>query len=396
MRQTQDTVTQQKEKKSAHNLLKPDSALFTLILASVLTFAVWHTVNFISSGQWGDMENFLKSTAGQSSAKINNVEPALKVHSAVQWVAVARGRVKPKGGEISIRPESRGVIRQVLANTNDMVEHGDIIALIDDAESITRLSAARAEVQVRLAERAEENTKNKYVLEWRQALDDVADSERSLHRARMDLDRLLLGRHEGQTVSAMALDEARQNISTIIADIYEKMQIVANIEDEPDRPASTRLDSGLAIARSNLRLSEIAYEKTRIRATADGMILNIDIKAGEIADPTSTLPLAILGNLNNLEVTAEVEERAISDIKIGQIVAIQSKAFKTERYTGKVISIAPRVSMPGLGLRSSSEPRDIEIIEVDISLEEKVPLLPGMRVDVYFKPMAPSKPVVTN
>ena len=108
--------------------------------------------------------------------------------------------------------------------------------------------------------------------------------------------------------------------------------------------------------------------------------------AGQLASLTSNVPFAIVGDVSRLEVTAEVEERDISKVWIGQNVVVRANAFSGKDFTGKVTAIAAKVGSPALGLRGPSQPRDVEILEVDITLDGKPPLLPSMRVDVFFKP----------
>ena len=365
-----------------------------MCLAAMLTFSIWHLIAFISHKSAADEISLFT----YSNSTPNTAASPMQAKSLTTWAATAPGRIKPKGGEVHIRAEARGIVREVLVNINDRVQHGDIIALIDDEQALARLSAARAEVQVRLAERAEEAAKEaeKAVLAWREALDDVAAAERQLHFARENLDQLLLERHAGKQVSDSVLASSRQKIVAAYRDISAKRQVLANIENKPNSPSSTRLDSGLAIARADLRLAEIAYEKTRIRATMDGMVLQMGIKSGEIANPTSPVPVAIIGKTDELEVTAEIEERNISQIRKSQAVEIRSSAFEGQKYFGKVVRLAPRVNVPGLGLRGSNEPRDVEVLEVDIAIEGSPPLLPGMRVDVFFTPLEPTQHATPN
>ena len=143
-------------------------------------------------------------------------------------------------------------------------------------------------------------------------------------------------------------------------------------------------------------MTELAFEKTRVRATADGVLLQLEATAGEATSASASVPLAVIGNTSSLKVTAEVEERDISKVWLGQDVVIRSNAFAGKEFAGKVTHMAPRVGRPGLGLRTASEPRDVEVLEVDIALDGKTPLLPGMRVDVFFKPKAAVKAAAKN
>jgi HlyD family secretion protein len=52
---------------------------------------------------------------------------------------------------------------------------------------------------------------------------------------------------------------------------------------------------------------------------------------------------------------------------------------------GKVTEVAPSVGSPGLRAQGPRNQVDAEVLEVIILLEGKPPVMPGMRVDVFFK-----------
>ncbi|MDH3582253.1 MAG: efflux RND transporter periplasmic adaptor subunit, partial [Hyphomicrobiales bacterium] len=289
-----------------------------------------------------------------------------------------------------------GVIQRVYSKVNDKVRQGDLLAVIKDDEAYARIEAARAEVDVRVAEREEdEEPKNALLEALRAAQDELGAAERRLHSARLDFDRDFIARRDGKSTDA-DVDKARQRIDDAKGEILERRKAVEVAQAKEGLPLLTRLDSGLTIARSDLTLAELAFDKTRVRATADGTVLQLEATAGETATPAAPVPLAVIGNISSLEVTAEVEERDISKVWLGQDVVIRANAFAGQEFAGKVTHIAPRVGRPGLGLRSASEPRDVEVLEVDIELQGKTPLLPGMRVDVFFKPKAAMKAAAKN
>jgi HlyD family secretion protein len=361
--------------------MRPDSTLVTLALAAILALAISLTAAYLP--QWDASTEpggtTVASVAGESVAKAD---------TAAVWAASAPGRIKPKGGEIGIVPEAQGVLTAVHAKVNDTVQAGDPIAVIKDDDAIARLAAARAEVRVRLAERDEEPEKNKAMVTWREAQDKLAAAERELHNAQVSFDRVYFDKANGGSGD---VDGARKKIAAARAKVADMREALRMVEAQPDLPPATRLDSGLKISRSDLKLAEIAFDKTRIRATTAGTVLDIDAKVGEMASPSRTTPVAVIGDVSQLEVTAEVEERDIQRIAIGQHVIIRSNAFEGKDFSGKVVRMAPRVGRPGLGLRNSSQPRDVEILEVEIELDDAPQLLSGMRVDVFFKPRGETK-----
>ena len=362
------------------SFLRLDSTVTTLGLAAVLALGV------------SALATYLPQNGGISNSNSAQVTPAKSGKPTVvaqatqpQWEASAPGRVAPLGGEVEIRPETPGVVTDVYAKVGDVVKKGDLIAVTKDREAFTRVVAAAAEVEVRVSERDEEKETDKLLLAWRDAQDKLGAAERALHKARITFDTLFIARRNGKA-SDRDVENARRLIEVAKLSIAARRKDVEEARAKEDFPLLSRLDSGLTIARTDLRLAELAYEKTRIRATSNGRVLQLEGVAGQLASLTSQVPFAVVGDVSRLEVTAEVEERDISKVWVGQNVVVRANAFSGKDFTGKVTAIAAKVGSPALGLRGPSQPRDVEILEVDITLDGKPPLLPSMRVDVFFKP----------
>ena len=368
--------------------LRLDSTITTLGLAALMALGVSASVSYLPGG----ITSFLPTPASATSPKKGNGQGA---GETPRWAASAPGRVKPRGGEISVRPEAAGVVTAVYASINDVVRKGDPIALMKDEDMIARLAAARAEVDVRVAERDEEKENNKLMKDWRKALDELSAAERALHAARVLYDRLYVARRKGRATDRQ-VNSARRAIRVVKARIVQHREEVREAAAKEDLPPATRLDSGLAIARSDLKLAELAFDRTRIRASANGTILQLDVKSGETTGPTSAVPVALIGDMARLQVTAEIEERDIRKIGKGQEVVVRSKAYPDKEFSGKVTRLAPRVATPGLGVRGKNKPRDVEILEVEIDLDGTPPLLSGMRVDVFFSSKGATQAAARN
>ena len=64
---------------------------------------------------------------------------------------------------------------------------------------------------------------------------------------------------------------------------------------------------------------------------------------------------------------------------------VKSAAYPGKEYDGKVVELSPSLAFPRMGSRGARRATDVEVMEVLIDLEGNVPLLPGMRVDVFFR-----------
>ena len=363
---------------------KSDRRLFdkTTIAVLVAGFAAIAFSALIVTSAPRDISDFVSKITGKTGAS----QPVERAGAATvaTWATSAPGRVEPKGGEVTVRPEASGRIMETYANRGDVVRAGDLLMRVRDEEVRARMEQARAEVAVRVAERDEEPPENQALLPVRKAEDALAAAERAYHQAHMKFDDAFIANRNGNA-DAAAVDGARAAIDKAGADVASKRAELEDLRAKPDTPLPTRLDSGLTPARADLKLAELALRNTRLHAPVAGTLLRFDAKVGEMASPTGRLPTAVIGDMSHVQVTAEVPERDISKVRVGQGVVIRANAFQGQEYDGRVTEVAPSVGSPGLRSQGPVQHLDAEVLEVTIDLAGKPPLMPGMRVDVFFK-----------
>ncbi|MCH9808112.1 MAG: efflux RND transporter periplasmic adaptor subunit [Alphaproteobacteria bacterium] len=299
-----------------------------------------------------------------------------------RWAASAAGRVEPTTGAVRVSPRAGGRIEKVFAKIGDRVSDGDILVQLDDSEARQRVVAARAEVKVRELERGEETVKG-LALERRQAEDEVAAAERAIFDAWQAFD---------DTLALKRKDEARDSdvvaAREIIKTETEKRDAarveLAKLNKKSGMPLPGRLDTGLTIARADLSLAEEALQKTRIRAPFDGSILNVFARVGETVAPGPQTPLLVFGDLSKMRVRAEVEERDVAKVRLGQKVVVKADAYPDRDFEGTVSEISGALGSPQIATRGPRRPTDVDVLEVIVELDGTPPLLTGMRVDVFF------------
>ncbi|HUS96266.1 MAG TPA: efflux RND transporter periplasmic adaptor subunit [Hyphomicrobiaceae bacterium] len=373
---------------------KLDSTASTLVIAAVLAAAITAGVTYLPDMFAGkerrQPQASVAMATGSGPAASADATRGAAAGSGQVWKASAPGRVQPKGGTVHVRPEVRATIVDVIAAANDRVRAGDILVLLNDDEILAKIAAAKAEVAVRLGERDEEVEKKPLVIERRKADDALASAERKVHEAQVAFDRLFLARRKGDAKDA-EVDAQRKAITAAKELVVERQKARDAVLAKAGMPAPTRLDSGLMIARSELRVAEINFDRARVRALSDGIVLRVEATVGEAASPGSPMALVEMGDISALEVRAEVDERDVSKISVGQLAVLRSNAFPGRDFTGKTVSVAPALGSPALKARGPSKPSDVDVLEVKIALDGPTPLMPGMRVDVFFKNMPPVK-----
>ncbi|MGD9783525.1 MAG: HlyD family secretion protein [Hyphomicrobiaceae bacterium] len=315
--------------------------------------------------------------AGAASA-----EEAKKAADPV-WAASATGRVEPRSGEVRIVAPVGGIIAAVLVEANDRMIEGDLMVRLDDGDQLARIAAARAETLVRRRERDEETKKpTGLVLDRRNAEDAVEDAEHDLFEARQRFDSLFAQRKAGTIATEVV--NLRQEVVQKRSVLDEARRQLARVEEKEGIALPERLEAALTQARSDLRLAYQSLERTRIRAPSDGTVLRVDSREGELAAPSPEVALLTFGDLTTLKVRAEVEDRDVARIQLGQRAVVRADAFPGQDFTGKVTSIASSLGSPQIVSRGPRRPNDVDVLEVIVTLDNGQPLVTRMRVDVFF------------
>ena len=337
-----------------------------LIVASVTAAAV----------AWRGVATF--EVASSAEALKSNARPANS--PSMDWVAAGPGRVEPISGEIRVGTPVAGQIQSILVWPRDKVFKGALLAIIEDSEQQARVKAAEADVAFRESERdvaLSAGVPN----ERRTAEDNVAKAERDMRRDQATLDQLALKHASGQEIdtgqTALAVSrskhqELRRGLEVLLAS--------ATVQ----RPSRT--ESAVTVARAELGVAYAALDKTRVRAPRDGVILQSLKTEGDMASATLEDVLFTMGDIGRLRVRVEIDENDIANISAGQHVIVRSDAFANWDIAGAVTHIGVNARARTLAAqRAIVTPKD-NAIDVIVELDASTPLVPGMRVDAFFKP----------
>jgi HlyD family secretion protein len=305
-------------------------------------------------------------------------QPARAANEQKRWETAAPGRVESASREIKVSAAILAPIAEVVARINDKVSAGDLLVRLDDREALARLRLAEAQVEDR--RRARDDAPQPAGEQVKLA-DSVAASERAVAAARFRLDRLVIAGRAGTLETELA--EGRSALTRAQEQLQREREALQKLRAAPDAPLPSRTETALAVARAEWTIAQEALERTRIRAPIAGTILQVHAKVGEMAGPSSE-PLVILGDRSALRVRAEVDERDIGKIAIGQRVVVRADAFRGRDFDGKVSAIAPIVGAGRISQRGPQKSTDTEVMEVLIDLSEASLLVVGLRVDVFF------------
>ena len=290
-------------------------------------------------------------------------------------------------GEVKIAASIIGVVGEVLVKANDKVFAGEPLVRLIDSEVQARLATAEAQIALRRRARNDESPSSRASTR-RKAEDGVADADKALSEAQAAVDRAAIERRAGRGSDA-DVDAARAALSRAQDRLKQQKAELRKVEADTNIPLPTQVEGQLNVARTELAAAQAAVEKLTIRAPIGGTVLQVNGKAGELASPSGTQPMVLLGDVSTLRVRAELDERDFGEIKIGQPALVRAAAFRGRDFAGKVIFIAPIVEPARINSRGQRSVTDVDVVEVLIDLAEPDALAVGMKVDVYFRPDGP-------
>ncbi len=272
----------------------------------------------------------LASTLGANGSTTPNpgaraAAPGLAPPVAIRIVAEGRLAAYP-GAEITIAAEVGGVLASVPFQERERVEKGDFIAQLRADDLIAEIAAAEAK---------------------------VAETEAEIRLAASELAR-------AENLLAKQIDTAVRR---------ERAQ--RDLEVAKARRAT---------AAAEVRRLEAKWEKTRIVAPIDGVILRRLVDSNETVEAGQ--PIAVVADLSRVRIEAEVDEYDAGRIALGQTVEIVAEGYDGRRWSGVVEEIPDAVSGRVLKPQDPGRPSDTRILLVKIRLEEPTPLKLGQRVEV--------------
>lgn len=355
------------------------SAIKLLLLTTAL--AVAGVGGYFASNQLSGKVK-ISFDSGASSAPVANAAPVAA--KAITWVAAAPGRVEPRSGEIRIGAGVLGRVTEVLVKVNDRVEEGELLFRLDDEEARARLAAAEAEAGLRKRQRddAKVTVGREDVSK---AEDNVFTAERAVTGARYELDYALAARRAGGSGVEQMLADARKRLADAKERLQRERLAFANAQAKKNLPAPNAAESALTAARANVTMADAVLDKSRIRAPISGTVLQVLAKVGEMVAPGTEQPLMVLGDMSVVRVKAEIDDGDVAKIRVGQKAFVKSLNYPGREFEGRISSLAPMLGVPRIPGRGPRRTTDVEVQEVTIDLDGSVPLLPGMRVDAFFR-----------
>jgi len=206
----------------------------------------------------------------------------------------ATGNLQPTN-KVDVGSELSGTIEAVLADDNDRVKKGQILARLDTAKLRDQVAKSRAQLASAEAK--------------------VLQAHATLDQARSNLDRLreVAKLSDGKVPSKAELETAEATLARAVAD-----------------EAVTR--AAVAEVRAVLSSDETNLAKAVIRSPIDGVVLTRKVEPGQTVAASFQAPVlfTIAETLSQMELQVDVDEA-----DVGQVVQGQQATFTVDAYTSR-------------------------------------------------------------
>jgi multidrug resistance efflux pump len=295
----------------------------------------------------------------------------------------APGRTEGVSEAVNVAAGIDGVLSAVVVDEGQPVRAGDVIATVDRRELAAELEHARAaaesarQAKARLLRGSREE-------ERRQAAAEVARTSASLEQAKLHharQARLL----ETDDVPRAAADRARSDMEVAAAAHRAATEREKLVNAPPLPEELARAESEIRAADERIRTIEATIAKCTVRSPVDGTIVRRYMRPGEVVSVVFPQPIVSIVDDSRLRVRAEVDERDLGRIRVGQNVLVSADSLASGKLPGRVSSLASTMGRKRVRTGDPAEKSDRDVLEVLVDVEEKDPrLVLGLRVTVQF------------
>ncbi|MFM2197823.1 MAG: hypothetical protein RLZZ505_1255 [Verrucomicrobiota bacterium] len=143
----------------------------------------------------------------------------------------------------------------------------------------------------------------------------------------------------------------------------------------------------LAASETAMKRISLLIERLTVVAPRDGNVLQVNIRAGEYASTAPKNPAMIIGDIERLQLRADVDEQNAIRIRAGQKAYGYLKGDPSVTFPLEFVRVEPYI-IPKVSLTGASTERvDTRVLQVIYSLTrpENPPLYVGQQVDVFIE-----------
>jgi multidrug resistance efflux pump len=300
------------------------------------------------------------------------------------------GRVEGASETTQVGAAADGVLKAVYVTEDQFVKRGTLLGEIACDELQATLQTAIAEADVA------RQTRTRILRGARDEEKKIASEKTAAARATFEEAKSRLGMqralYQKEQVSRASYEQAVRDLGVADANLQTAVRTEELLAAPPLREEKARADAEVLAAEGRARTVQERIAKCSILAPIDGTVLRVYARSGESFSTVTPRPLFSLADTSTRHIKAEVDERDVDKLSLGQNVIIQADALEGKKLQGSVTRISAVMGRKSISTGDPSDKSDRDILEAVIVLEDNTRPLPiGLRVTVQFLTASPQK-----
>jgi HlyD family secretion protein len=298
-------------------------------------------------------------------------------------VFASLGRIEGLSETTMVGAAADGILKAVYVQEDEFVTKGTPLGEIacDDLKPLLQSANADAEAARQDKARLLRGTRTE---ERRVANKKSAAARATFEEANSNLHRQRMLFEAGQLARA-AYEQAVRDLGIARANLQAAVRTEQLLAAPPLPEDKARADAEILAAEGRLQSVQERLKKCSVLAPIDGTILRVYAKAGESFSTVAPRPLFSIADATGRRVKAEVDERDLGKIKVGQKVIVLADGLPDRKFFGTVSKISAVMGRKSVFTADPSEKVDRDVVEATITFTQNTQALPiGLRVTVQF------------
>lgn len=258
----------------------------------------------------------------------------------------ARGIVESVNENVRIAPAISGLVTKVNVGVGDKVEEGDVLLEQDSRDARALIEIEEAQIETLRAQ--------------------IAEAEVTLADRRDQWARI-----EKLSQEKVASIDERQRVK------FANDAAISAIE---------RARKQLAAAEKLAQRTRVQLDLLSVKAPRRGTVLQVNVRSGEYASIAATEPLMLLGQIDQFQLRADVDEDNASRVREGCRAIAYIKGSAKDPIPLKFVRIEPYI-LPKRSLTGESSERvDTRVLQIIFRFERpETPVYVGQQMDVFLE-----------
>jgi len=263
---------------------------------------------------------------------------------------------------VTVGSQLSGQIKELMADFNSEVKAGQLIAKLDQAQLIAKLSQAEADKAAAIAQvtqqkaaaekaKADVDSARAAFADMHAAVvrADVAlkDAERDHKRRQELLPKGIVTQSDADKVQAL-VDTTRSQLVSARAQVDSAEAALSAAQSQAQVAQAQIASAEATVAQREAALQQVRVdiERSEIRSPIDGVVVQRSVDVGQTVAASLQAPtiFTIAEDLRRMEVYASVDEADIGRVRVGQEVSFTVTSYPADTFRGEVkqIRLAPQ------------------------------------------------------